>query len=594
MIYSNNTYDITNNIATYTRRDFKSVFDTTTNKWYMLNNLNNYEEYGIYGDSFDTYYTGKLVMVNDHEYEWNGTEWVDLGPYVQKISGWTNDTETGFSIKYNGSNYVLKATKNDVEFTIFCLQNVPSSQSINNFFTSTGQGDKYEYELFYTGGKIYFDLGFRYSRRIEANYTWNANTEYIIRGTNGNYLDTTSNMKLFINGLLIGSKSQSTYDNTSDKIRMNYQSQYKYNKEFKIYESTGLLFDIKCKEDNGQYVLYDALGNGELYNYGTEDPVVVTPITTSQRPKDYDTKSVPTISTLYASTIYINSAHLTTLIRNDAEMAKIDYMSYDILKKYGQANNEIWYTSSDGNIVTPNNTSSLPTIVSNTYIDGIGVIKCASDITSIGTNAFNGCSSLSSVMIPDSVTSIGEDAFFNCSGLSSVTIPDGVTTIGSGAFNGCSSLSSVMIPDSVTTIGSDAFQNCSSLTSLTIGNSVTSIGEDAFRGCKSLSSITIPNSVTTIGYNAFNGCNSLTSVTIGNGVTSIRDVTFVNCGSLASVIIGNSVTSIGKFAFGFCGSLRNISYEDTITRWNVITKVDNWNNGVPATVVHCTDGDAPI
>jgi len=54
MIYSDNTYDITNNIATYTRRDFKSVFDTTSNKWYMLNNLNNYEEYGIYGDSFDT------------------------------------------------------------------------------------------------------------------------------------------------------------------------------------------------------------------------------------------------------------------------------------------------------------------------------------------------------------------------------------------------------------------------------------------------------------------------------------------------------------------------------------------------------------
>ena len=332
MIYSDNTYDITNNIATYTRRDFKSVFDTASNKWYMLNNLNNYEEYGIYGDSFDTYYKGKLVIVNDREYEWNGTEWVDLGPYVQKINGWTNDTETGFSIKYNGSNYVLKATKNDVEFTIFCLQNVPSSQSIG-FFTSTGQGDQYEYELFYIGGKIYFDLGHRYNRRIEVNYTWNANTEYIIRGTNGNYLDTTSNMKLFINGLPLNSKGQSTYDNTTDKIRMSYQSQYKYNKEFKIYESTGLLFDIKCKEDNGQYVLYDTLGNGELYNYGSEDPVVVTPIMTSQRPKDYSEKAAPTISTLYASTIYINSAHLTTLMRNDAEMAKIDYMSDDILKK---------------------------------------------------------------------------------------------------------------------------------------------------------------------------------------------------------------------------------------------------------------------
>ena len=79
--------------------------------------------------------------------------------------------------------------------------------------------------------------------------------------------------------------------------------------------------------------MYDALGNGELYNYGTEDPVVVTPIMTPQRPKDYDTKNAPIISTLWASTIYRNSAHLTTLMRNDAEMAKIDYMSDDILKK---------------------------------------------------------------------------------------------------------------------------------------------------------------------------------------------------------------------------------------------------------------------
>ena len=593
MIYSDNTYDITSNIATYTRRDFKSVFDTTSNKWYMLNNLNNYEEYGIYGDSFDTYYQGKLVMVNDHEYEWNGTEWVDLGPYVQKAIGWSNDTLTDFSIKYNGSNYVLKATKNDVEFTIFCLQNVPSSEGLR-FFASTGQADKYEYELFYTGGKIYFDLGFNYSRRIEANYTWKANTEYVIRGTNGNYLDTNSNMKLFINGVLLGSKRQSTYDNTTDKIRMIYQSQYKYNKEFKIYESTGLLFDIKCKENNGQYVLYDALGNGVLYNYGTEDPVVVTPIMAPQRPKDYDTKNAPTISTLYVSTIYINSAHLTTLMRNDTEIVKMYYVSDGILKKFGPTNNEIWYTSSDGNIVTPYKASSLPTIVSNTYVNGIGIIKFASDITSIGEFAFQNCSSLTSVMIPDSVTSIGKSAFYECTGLTSVMIPDSVTSIGDRAFYGCTGLTYMTIPDSVTSIGESAFRGCSGLTSVTIPNGVTSIREQTFSGCSGLTYVTILDGVTTIGSYAFNNCSGLTSVTIPNSVTTIGSQAFDGCSSLSSVTIGTSVSSIGDWAFYFCRSLINISYEDTITRWNVITKGKKWNSGVPATVVHCTDGDAPI
>ena len=100
----------------------------------------------------------------------------------------------------------------------------------------------------------------------------------------------------------------------------------------------------------------------------------------------------------------------------------------------GPANDEIWYTSSDGKIVTPDRTSSLPTIVSNTYVDGKGVIKFETDVTSIGYNAFYGRESLSSVMIPYSVTGIGQNAFKECGGLTSVTIPNSVTSVGWYAF----------------------------------------------------------------------------------------------------------------------------------------------------------------
>jgi len=84
------------------------------------------------------------------------------------------------------------------------------------------------------------------------------------------------------------------------------------------------------------------------------------------------------------------------------------------------------------------------------------------------------------------VTSIGEEAFYGCSSLTSVTISDSVTSIGSRAFSGCSSLTSVNIPDSVTSIGWSAFSYCSNLTSVTIPDSVTSIESMAFSGCSSL------------------------------------------------------------------------------------------------------------
>ena len=146
-------------------------------------------------------------------------------------------------------------------------------------------------------------------------------------------------------------------------------------------------------------------------------------------------------------------------------------------------NNEIWYTSTDGDIVTPYATDVFgANIVSNTYENGQGVITVDGDITSIGDWAFCRCTSLTSVTIPNSVTSIGDIAFDHCTSLTSVTIGNGVTSIGQQAFSDCTSLTSVTIPDSVTSMGLGTFYNCTSLTSVTIGNSVTSIGNGAFSG----------------------------------------------------------------------------------------------------------------
>ena len=186
-------------------------------------------------------------------------------------------------------------------------------------------------------------------------------------------------------------------------------------------------------------------------------------------------------------------------------------------------------------------------------------------VTSIGGAAFLDCTSLTSVTIPDSVTSIGEYAFAKCRSLTSVTIPNGVTSIEEHTFDYCTSLTSVTIPDSVTNIGEYAFAHCTSLTSVTIPDSVTSIGHGAFYYCKSLTSMTIPDSVTSIGHSAFESCKSLTSVTIPDSVTSIGKQAFYDCTSLTSVTIPNGVTSIGEYAFAHCTSLTSVTIPDSVT-----------------------------
>ena len=258
----------------------------------------------------------------------------------------------------------------------------------------------------------------------------------------------------------------------------------------------------------------------------------------------------------------------------------LDKLTYEIGN--GKVTITDCYTSLSGDIVLPSKIEGKP-------------------VTSIGNRAFEDCSSLTSVAIPNSVTSIGDVAFFGCSSLTSITIPDSVTSIGGSAFRDCSNLTSITIPDSVTRIGSDAFSGCSSLTSITIPSSVTSIYDWAFSGCSRLTSITIPNSVTSIYDWAFDCCEKLTQInvdtantayssengvlfnkektelirypegkadtsySIPSSVTSIGKGTFSYCSKLTSITIPDSVTSIGNYAFSNCSSLTSITIPDSVT-----------------------------
>ena len=189
-------------------------------------------------------------------------------------------------------------------------------------------------------------------------------------------------------------------------------------------------------------------------------------------------------------------------------------------------------------------------------------------VSSIGDSAFNSCTNLTSVTIPNSVTNVGVDAFADCGSLTNVIFGNGVISIGHYAFIGCTSLTSITIPASVTSMGEFVFEDCS-LTSITISDGVTSIGESTFGDCLYLTNVTIPNSVTSIGGAAFENCTHLSSVSIGSGVTNIGDSAFYFCTSLtainvdaansvyasmAGVLVDKSLTTLILFPMARAGS----------------------------------------
>jgi len=200
------------------------------------------------------------------------------------------------------------------------------------------------------------------------------------------------------------------------------------------------------------------------------------------------------------------------------------------------------------------------------YCSSLTSMVLPDSLTQLGDVAFDQCSSLTSVVLPDSLTQLGMAAFHECTSLMSVVLPDSITQVGDAAFGKCTSLTSVVLPDSLTQLGDVAFCECTSLTSVVLPDSLTMLGDKAFLECTSLTSVVLPDSLTQVGVQGFAICTSLTSVVFPDSLTQLGESAFAECTSLTSVVLPDSLTHIGKHVFLGCSSLTSVVLPDSLTQ----------------------------
>ena len=382
---------ITQPISQYTSTTYDSVYSFSDKKWYMKNNLSQYEEYGVYDIVEDissaTTYDGKLAVVGTTEYQYSGGSWSVVGTYEDLSVTYTiDDTHpspyvgqelaTTFKIPYadlealGWLNLIITADGGDLMIYTFMYQYMGSQSYIG---TVTNDGEYYYFSLPSEAPQsiIIKDIQYRYSTPIH---------------------------------LIVSSK----------QVTVEYARKIKPSSAL-TYSSVEEMEAASCPTVGiGQY----CYKNGQTYKYTANEEWTTVQDSDLFVKHFYDDGRVGILPCVYSDTLNVG------VLGNKS--GTLPYTEPTIEVYVGDC---VLHLGDDAFYGLKNMTSC----------------RLPNNIDKIPSRCFYDCFSLTSITIPYSVTEISNDAFYSCSNLKNISIPSNVTSIGNRALRNCSGLTSITV-----------------------------------------------------------------------------------------------------------------------------------------------------
>lgn len=592
-------FAVVDDITQYSDTEFIDVYDKATEKWYKLNNLDQYEEYGIYGEGRNiTYYEGKLTIDNGYEYEWDGSEWDNLG----EVSGSTATLpDVPFMVNYNAKDY--DATNRKLPKTDGQSRNSDAvcnygyhivDHSADGYITVTGN------TRMVISGTPYFN---RTNTQTGCNMTivskartTNVLESYSILTNRGTYNPMNWMWRYPSNGIFL--HGSTSYNNPKYLVSTTTQP---ITASIRISYNGGVKQQLNDWTNNGSYsgnFAYGAAYNGNsamFCDYTTEnaefwkgdfywvymsfnvltDEQIQQVIayndgeTTPDYPKYYTEKDEPENNVVFTDMEEALAyecpwvgmiAQIGTDIytfNSDNEWEKLAFTITGITRSSEAFQVVINNASADAIVFEDNG--------DNTYNFGIVYLDPVTDTTSMASGNTNLVKFDFADADTSQLTTLGNYAFSGCTNLTTFEIPSSVTTIGIYAFNQCSNYANISIPESITSIRNEAFYRSSTtpyrnvyITDLSkwcninfennFSNPLYSNGS-LYLNDSLVSILTLPSDITQVKNYAFQGCRSILTLNVPDNVTTIWHYAFSGCTNLSTVNFGTGLSSLGIYAF---------------------------------------------